>query len=287
MSKVGILHSGTSGKHKRHIDALGISPGDMVGGQPLYADDDPGKLDTHAKNLVSAKPNVLVAAGGTACSNKMQEVTKNAESNPSKRIPVVFTSRADTNGLEQNVTGISASTSGSDPDRLELLNNYFLSAGAYVGVLYNSSRSIQPVIDRATQLGLKPVPQAATDSAGIDTAFKNFSAQQIDALIVAADPLFNDNRPQVIKGADDLKKPAIYQWREFAEDNGLISYGTNLTIAYTLAGMYVGRILADPTNLPKPLKLGTFELVINLKTAHSQSINIPEDLLAHAHDVIV
>jgi len=292
MSKVGILHSGTDGRHNPHIDALGLKPGDIVGGKPLYADDDPTKLDTYANNLLNAKPNVLVAAGGTACSNKLQEVTKNAENDPSKRIPVVFTSRADTNGLELNVTGICARTSPADLDRLELLNTYFLSAGANVGILYNSSRSITAVSNRATQLGLHPVPQGAADSAGIDTAFNHFlGGPQIDALIVAADPLFNDNRRQVVEGADSLNRPAIYQWREFLENNGpingLISYGTNLTVAYALAGSYVRRILANPATLPQPVTLSGFELIVNLKTAGSQGINIPEGLLAQAHEVIL
>jgi putative tryptophan/tyrosine transport system substrate-binding protein len=285
--QVGIIHSGTDGRHKGHIDALGISPGDIVGGAPRWADDDPTTLTNHANHLVAdPQVKVLVAAGGTASSMAAQTETQKAEPDASKRIPVVFTSRADTTGLEPNVTGICARTSESDVARLELLNNYFLPAGASVGVLYNKSRSIQKVIDRAGLLKLNPVPQPVTTSADIDAAFKYF-AGKVDALLVAADPLFNDNRPQVIGGAKVLKKPAIYQWREFADENGLLSYGTNATLAYKLAGTYVRRILGDPANLPQPLTPESFELVINLKTAHSQGIDIPNKLLAQAHDVIV
>src|SRR5262249_46554768 len=99
-------------------------------------------------------------------------------------------------------------------------------------------------------------------------AFSRLEEQGAGALVVAADPLFTIGREQVAALAARHRLPAMYQFREFADAGGLMSYGTSLSNAYRQAALYAARILngAKPSELPVQQPT-TFELVINLKTA--------------------
>jgi putative ABC transport system substrate-binding protein len=106
-------------------------------------------------------------------------------------------------------------------------------------------------------------------------------------LLVAADPYFDTRRDRIIAFAGKNKLPAMYQFREFALDGGLISYGPRLTDSYRQGGIYAGRLLrgAKPSDLPvlQPTK---FDLVLNMKTANALGLAVPNAVQLLADEVI-
>jgi putative ABC transport system substrate-binding protein len=127
----------------------------------------------------------------------------------------------------------------------------------------------------------------ATRAEELDIAFASAAAQHADAIIVFADPLTVSNAPQVTALAAKHRLPAIYLFRIFATNGGLISFGPDLSELFFRAGGYVDKILkgTKPSDLPveQPTK---YELVINLKTAKELSLTVPPSLLVRADEVI-
>jgi putative ABC transport system substrate-binding protein len=133
---------------------------------------------------------------------------------------------------------------------------------------------------RVTQVGVR-------DADEINTAISQFAQKPNGGLIVMADQVTNFHRDLIIDLAARNRLAAIYQSRYFAAAGGLVSYGSYLIDQFRRAASYVDRILKGtrPADLPiqQPTK---FELVINLKTAKTLSLEIPPNLLALADEVI-
>lgn len=296
---VGLLTSGSKNAlNKQWVEAVhrGLGEVGYVDGQNVTidyraADDHYDRLPALAAEFVRNRVAVIIAAGGP--------VSALAAKKASDTIPIVFTTIADpvksglVDGLSKpggNATGTAGLTSELDAKRLELLYQIKPSARV-IGVLINPNRpgveaNSKELQAAAEAIGRKLVFQNAGPEHPIDAAFASLAEQKVDALVVTADPFFNFRRPQVVALAARYAMPAIYQWREFVTDGGLMSYGPSIADAYHQAGVYAGRIIkgARPADLPV-IQPTRFELVINQKTAKTLGIEISPLLLARANEV--
>jgi putative ABC transport system substrate-binding protein len=121
----------------------------------------------------------------------------------------------------------------------------------------------------------------------LNSTFATASQQRIGAMVVHADPFFDSQREKIVALSAQHGIAGCYPWREYVQAGGLMSYGTNLPDLYRQAGAYAGRVLKGekPADLPvmRPTK---FELVLNTKTAKTLGVQIPQNLLAIADEVI-
>jgi putative tryptophan/tyrosine transport system substrate-binding protein len=272
----------------------GYTEGENVRIEYRWANDDYGRLRPLAEELVALRVAVIVAAGGNVSALVALDVTK--------EIPICFTTVTEPvkSGLVKslnrpggNATGTAGLTSELDPKRLELLHEMKPTA-AVIGVLINPNRpgletQLPELRAAADKMRLKLELQEATGDRDIDieVAFQGFASQRVDALLVTADPMFNNRRAQVLALAARYSLPAIYQWREFVTGGGLMSYGPSITEAYRQAGINAGLILkgAKPAEIPvvQPTR---FQLVINRTTATQLGLTVPPALLSIADEVI-
>ena len=134
---------------------------------------------------------------------------------------------------------------------------------------------------------VKVVPGLVRTAAEIESTIAGFGNAPDRGLIVVPDGLTILHRDLTIAAANQSRLPAVFAFRTFAINGGLMSWGMNFSDIYRQAATYVDRILrgVKPENLPvqAPTK---FDLVINLKTAKALGLNIPEQLLAIADEVI-
>jgi putative ABC transport system substrate-binding protein len=273
------------------LKETGYVDGQNVAIEYGWAENQLDRLQVLAANLARRRVALIVAVGtAEALAAKAATTT----------IPIVFAAAADPvaiglvaslNRPGANVTGIASLQVELAPKQLQLLHELIPDAAVF-GILVDpafptTQSTIAGLQAAAHALGLQlSVVNARTDS-DLETAFATFSQQGIGAILIGPGALYNRRMEQLAALAVRHALPAMFPLREFPLAGGLISYGVNVGNVLHQAGIYAGRILKGekPADLPVE-QVTKIEMVINLKTAKSLGLTIPETLLATADEVI-
>ena len=215
-------------------------------------------------------------------------------------VPILFASGSDPVGdglvasLNRpggNVTGVVFFSSTLGAKRLELLRQLVPKATT-IAVLVNPNTPEMEAERRDVQAAAQAVEQQliwhdASNERDIETAFTTFVRRGAGAVLAGSGPFINSHRELIVALAARHGLPASYAAGEIVEAGGLMSYATSITDAYRQVGIYAGRILKGekPGDLPV-MRAAKFEFVLNLKTAKTLDLEVPDRLLALADRVI-
>jgi putative ABC transport system substrate-binding protein len=300
MPVVGFLHPGSLAMNKHNVAAFyqglaeaGYAEGRNVRVEFRWADNRLGRLPMLAADLVASQVAVIVAGGAIASPLAAKEATTT--------IPIVLVGVGDPikRGLAAslnrpggNVTGLTLVDTGLQGKRLELVGQMVPQA---MMIAFLTSPSNFPMFDEqaseirhaAQALGREIIVVGGRSDFDFGIAFDTLVQRGAGALVVGNTSWAVERRHTILTLAARHKVPAMYPFSTFVFDGGLMSYGVGRGVYRQVAAHYVGRILngVKPNDLPiqQPAK---FELVINLRTARTLGIDVPDKLIALADEVI-
>jgi putative ABC transport system substrate-binding protein len=298
MPVIGFLNSATPELYQFNVAAfrqglqeVGWFEGKNVLIEYRWAHGNYDRLPALAAELVERRVAAIAATGDVGSARAAQAA--------SAAIPIVFTIGGDPVrfGLVKsysrpgaNVTGISLISSAIGSKRVELLHE--LAPKVTIALLMNPDNPNAEAEQRDAQeaariLGHQTLVLNVRNKSDFDAVFETFIRARAGALFVATDPMLLSQRDVLVEFAARRRIPAIYFVREFVTAGGLLSYGASIRNMYREAGIYIGRILkgAKPADLPV-LQPTLIEFVVNLKTAKTLGLSVPQSLLLRADEVI-
>jgi putative tryptophan/tyrosine transport system substrate-binding protein len=190
-----------------------------------------------------------------------------------------------------NITGVSEIAGELSAKRLQLLKEAVPSVHS-VAVLWNADDLAMTLRYRAAEvaadkLGMVIVPLGVHAPEDFASAFAEMDKTPPDAILMVTDVLTTLNRQRVIEYADQHHLPTMFEYDSLVHDGGLLAYGPNVEDIYDRAAALTDRILRGAKPADLPLELPTrFDFAINLKTAKSIGITIPQAVQLRADDVI-
>jgi putative ABC transport system substrate-binding protein len=252
---------------------------------------DADRIRKQAAELVALAPDVVLASGIPAATPLLQ-VTRT--------VPIVFAQVVDPVGAGLvaslarpggNATGFTFSEYGMSGKWVELLKE--IAPGATrVAVLRDAASTsgigyLGAIQSVASSFGMELTPVGVSDAGEIERGVTAFARASSGGLIVTGNTLTIVHRELIIRLAARHRLPAVYNWRLFVNDGGLISYGPDSIDPFRRAAGYIDRILKGENPADLPVQAPTkYELVINLKTAKALGLEVPPTLLARADEVI-
>jgi putative ABC transport system substrate-binding protein len=298
VARIGFLDTSTASGMAVLIDAfrqelskLGWIEGKNITIEYRFAELKNEQLPELAADLVRLKVDlIVVTAGPPALAAKKATAT----------IPIVMTNVGDPVGAGLvaslarpggNVTGLS-SLGELNTKRLEILKDAVPKLGR-VGLLISSGgvaldlqlKELRPAAV-ALKLKLEEI-ETQFDPKGLESAFQTAKQKQVNGIMTVATRSFFAQRKRIVELAGKYRLPAIYFQKEFVDEGGLMSYGTDFDDLFRKAAHYVDKILkgAKPADLPVQ-QATKFEFIINLTAAKQIGLTLSPELLARANQVV-
>jgi len=297
---VGFVRFGSADANARNLAAFrtglyetGIVEGQNVTVEYHWLESQYDRLPALLAELVRRQVAVIATPGSDVATLAAKAATAT--------IPIVFGTGQDPVRLGLvpslarpggNATGIDFFSQEVSAKRLRLLHDLVPKA-VRIAVLVNPANAstaeatLREVQEAAHRIGLQIQILNATTIGEIDAAFATLAHERPDALFVAPDSFFTSRAVQFATLTARHGTPAAYAQRDYVTAGGLMSYGTDLAEMFHQVGVYTGRILKGerPADLPvvQPTK---FEFVLNLETARALGIEVPQNVLSIADEVI-
>ena len=299
MPVIGFLNADSPQRYGQPLSAFlkGLGETGYVDGRNVaieyrWAEGQYDRLPAMATDLVHRQVTVI-AATSTAAALAAKAATTT--------IPIVFEMGSDPvrlglinslNRPDGNITGVTQLNWEVIPKRLELLHE-LLPTARVMALLVNPTDSVyaemqsRAVLAAAHTLGLELHVLNASTEDDFDLVFANVVHLRAGGLVIGGGAFFYSRIKQLAALAIRHAVPAVFQSREFVAAGGLLSYGSEVTDAYRLAGVYTGRVLKGDRLADLPILQATkVELFINLKTAKALGITVPLPLSGRADEVL-
>jgi putative tryptophan/tyrosine transport system substrate-binding protein len=295
--RIGLIQAGSREENQRLLDAfrdnlstLGWTDGSNIAVLDRWAEERTDQLPAIVKELIGSGVTVLVTAGTPATL---------AAKRASATIPIVMVGVDDpvslgvVESLGQpggNATGLSLTSSEVITERLELLRELVPGLHRLAVIVRDDpglEQKLQDIRSDAQRRGIEALMLEATTAKALGLAFTRLRADRCQAIYVVSGPLGPVKRARIIALAAESRLPAMYSFRIFPVEGGLMSFAADYGDLFRRAAGFVDRILkgANPAAMPvePPRK---FNLTLNLKTAEALGLTIPQTILAAADDVI-
>jgi putative tryptophan/tyrosine transport system substrate-binding protein len=295
--RVGFIQAGSREENQSLLDAfrgnlaaLGWTDGGNITVLDRWAEERVEQLPAIVKELVGSDVTILVTAGTPATL---------AAKHASASTPIILVGVDDPISLGVveslgrpggNVTGLSLTSSEVIGERLELLRELVPGLHRLAVIVRNDpgiEQKLQDIRSESQRKGIEALMLEATTGKALELAFARLRADRCEAIYVASGPFGPAKRARLIALAAQSRLPAIYSFRIFPVEGGLMSFAADYGDLFRRAAGFVDRILKGDNPATMPVELPReFDLTVNLKAAKALDLMIPPAMLAAADKVI-